>query len=131
MIVMNSDLLTKVDLKQMLDFHVNSGSIATMGVRKHSYDVPFGVVDIENNVIKNIVEKPTQYFFVNAGMYILEPAALSHVNRNEYLDMPSLFTRLAQEGHLTSAFMVHEYWLDIGRSDELEKAEKEFSEHFA
>ena len=130
-LVMNSDLLTKVDFGQMLNFHAEHNSAATMGVRKYSYDVPFGVVNIDDDKIVGIVEKPTQNFFVNAGIYILSPEVKSYIVQNEHLDMPSLFSKLLENNKHTAAYHLREYWLDIGRLDELQKAEREFSEHFS
>ncbi len=124
--VMNADLLTKVNFQQLLDFHKENGAIATMCVRQYDYQVPYGVVSIDGHKFMSIVEKPVQYFFINAGIYILEPEALDFVPKNEYLDMPTLFDKLTQDGRHTIVFPIREYWLDIGQKNDYDRANDEF-----
>lgn len=122
LLVMNGDLLTKVNFHQLLDFHREHGALATMGVREYDMQVPFGVVKLKEDRITSIDEKPVHRFFVNAGIYVLEPDALDFVPRNEYFDMTTLFQRLVEGERATSAFPIREYWLDVGRLDDLERA---------
>ena len=124
--VMNADLLTKVNFQQLLDFHKENGAVATMCVRQYDYQVPYGVVSIDGQKFVSIVEKPVQYFFINAGIYILEPEALDFVPENEYLDMPTLFDKLTQSGKHTIVFPIREYWLDIGQKNDYDRANDEF-----
>ena len=129
-LMMNGDLLTKVDFIQLLNFHNEQKSIATMCVRKYDFEVPYGVVTIENVNIQSIVEKPLQKFFVNAGIYILEPELISSVDGLSYIDMPNLLERQIKQGEKINAFPIHEYWLDIGRIEEYEQARKYYSREF-
>jgi NDP-sugar pyrophosphorylase family protein len=129
-LMMNGDLLTKVDFIQLLNFHNEQKSIVTMCVRKYDFEVPYGVVTIENVNIQSIVEKPLQKFFVNAGIYILEPELISSVDGLSYIDMPNLLERQIKQGEKINAFPIHEYWLDIGRIEEYEQARKYYSREF-
>ena len=129
-LMMNGDLLTKVDFIQLLNYHNELKSIATMCVRKYDFEVPYGVVTIENVNIQSIVEKPLQKFFVNAGIYILEPELISSVDGLSYIDMPNLLERQIKQGEKINAFPIHEYWLDIGRIEEYEQARKYYSREF-
>ncbi len=126
-IVMNGDLLTKVDFKNLLDFHNENNSKATMCVREYDFQVPYGVVEIENYSIKAIKEKPVHKFFVNAGIYVLNKDLINKIDGKSYLDMTDFL-----EGELNdvNAFPIHEYWLDIGKIEEYEKANREFSTVF-
>jgi len=126
LVVMNGDLLTKVNFQQMLDFHMEHRAAATMCVREYDLQVPFGVVKLEGDRIVAVDEKPLQRFFVNAGIYVLEPEALELVPRATQFDMTTLFQLLAQGGRATGAFPIREYWLDVGRLDDLERARLEF-----
>lgn len=127
LIVMNGDLLTKVNFRQLLDFHAEHKAAATMCVREYDFQVPYGVVRLDNkNEVTAIDEKPVQRFFVNAGIYVLEPKVLSHVSKNKALDMPVLFERLIAEKSTVTAFPVREYWMDIGRLDDFQRANGEF-----
>lgn len=129
-LVMNGDVLTKVNLQQLLDFHLDHRVAATMCVREYDFQVPYGVVKLDRHRIASIEEKPIQRFFVNAGIYVLNPEALETVPNDAYFDMPSLFTRLAEEQRETAAFPIREYWLDIGRLDDFERAQAEFGSAF-
>lgn len=131
LIVMNADLLTAVNFGRLLDFHVSQNAAGTMCVREYDLRVPYGVVTINDNVIQAIDEKPVQKFFVNAGVYVLQPEALLHVPKNKYLDMPSLFDRLmTDKPNNTLAYPIREYWLDIGQLSDFEKANFEFHQVF-
>lgn len=126
LLVMNGDLLTHANLANMLDFHDEHRSAGTMAVREYDFRVPYGVVDLDGIAISGIQEKPLQRFFVNAGIYALSPAALEIVPRDKLFDMPALFGRLIETGMTTFAYHLREYWLDIGRLEEFERAQREW-----
>jgi dTDP-glucose pyrophosphorylase len=124
--VMNGDLLTNVNFESMLEFHLLQNSKATMGVRKYDFEVPYGVVTLDKGTILSIDEKPIREFFVSAGIYIFESSCLDLIPENEFYDMPTLFEKLIEDKEKTVPFPIREYWLDIGRIDEYEKANQEF-----
>jgi len=121
-IVMNSDLLTHVNLRGMLSFHDKQGTTATVGVREHLFQIPYGVVNLAGTLVESMVEKPTHRSMVNAGIYALDPKALQRLVPGEYADMPSLLSLLMEEGHSVAAFPIHESWLDVGRPEDLSQA---------
>ena len=129
-LVMNGDLLTKVDFGELLDYHLEQEATATMAVREYNYQVPYGVIDFDGEQITGIREKPSYSFFVNAGIYVLSPVAVAQVNKEEFFDMPQLFNALVMEGQKTTVYPVREYWLDIGRMDDFERAQDEYVETF-
>jgi len=128
-IVMNGDLLTKVDFKNLLNFHCEHNSEATMCVREYDFQVPYGVVEIDNYNIKEIKEKPVHRFFVNAGIYVLNRSLINKVDGKSCLDMTDFLEKELNNGGV-NAFPIHEYWLDIGQMEEYEKANREFSTVF-
>lgn len=130
-IVMNGDILTKVNFQQLLQFHEENKSIATMCVREYNYQIPYGVVRTDGTNLSSIEEKPTETYFVNAGIYIINPEALEHIPNGEFYDMPTLFETLIEKNKKTSVFPIREYWIDIGRMNDFERANMEFSEVFA
>jgi len=130
LIVVNADLLTKVNFQQLLDFHYEHQAMATMCVREYDFQVPYGVVNIDKHRLIGIEEKPLQRFFVNAGIYVLEPTSLKYIPKNEFIDMPAFFEKLIERRHETIAFPIREYWLDIGRSDDYDRANGEYPEIF-
>jgi len=128
--VMNGDLLTNVNFEHLLDYHLANNSMATMCVREYDFQVPFGVVELENEKIKSIEEKPTHNFFVSAGIYMLSPDAIDLIPKNEFYDMPTLFEKIIKLKKNAISFPIREYWLDIGRIEEFEKANNEYHEVF-
>lgn len=129
-LVMNGDLLTKINFQQLLDFHHAHQAQATMCVREYSYQIPYGVVRMDKHLLKSIEEKPVERFLVNAGIYVLEPKALDFIPQDEYFDMPSLFTKIIENNGETTVFPIREYWLDIGQMSDFERANGEFGEVF-
>ena len=128
--VMNGDLLTTVNFEQMLKYHREHQAFSTVCVREHSVTVPFGVVDFEDHRLLGIREKPTQKFFVNAGVYLLDPGVLDHLAANETVDMPALIERTVADGKPSVVFPLREYWIDVGRLDDLQRASDEFQRIF-
>ena len=128
--VMNGDLLTNVNFEHLLNFHFSDNARATMCVREYDFQVPYGVVNVENHRIVSIMEKPLHKFFVNAGIYMINPSALKYVPNDSFYDMPTLFHDLICNGENVISFPVHEYWLDIGEISEYKKANSEYSDHF-
>jgi len=128
--VMNGDLLTNINFEHMMEYHILNKAIATMGVREYDFQVPYGVVKTKKENILSIKEKPVYKFFVSGGIYVLNPEALQLFSGDTYYDMPTLFEELIKNGQRSISFPIHEYWLDIGRLEEFEKANNEYSEVF-
>jgi len=130
-IVMNGDLLTSVNFEALLDYHLQQKSSATMCVRQYEFQIPFGVIDIDHHEITGISEKPIKQYLVNAGIYVLNPDMLEYIPPGGLFDMTELFGAILREKKMTAVFPIREYWLDVGRMTDLEKAnwayEKEFS----
>lgn len=125
--VMNGDLLTNVNFEHLLDYHCLQNAVATMCVREYDFQVPYGVVHVDGSRILSIQEKPIHKFFVSAGIYILSPETISKIPQNEFYDMPTLFEKLINLGENTVSFPIREYWLDIGRIEEYERANSEYN----
>lgn len=121
-IVMNGDLITNFNYEKFLEFHSQQESVATMAARKYDVCIPFGVIKHEGYQISSIVEKPTYEYYVNGGIYILDPMCLNHIPTDSYFDMTALFDRLIAIKEKTAIFPINDYWLDIGRPDDFIKA---------
>jgi len=130
-VMMNGDLLTKVDFSDLLKFHVESGGEATMCVREYDFQVPYGVITANDHKVASIVEKPIHKFFVNAGIYVLSSQLISKVESNSYLDMPHLLQELIDIDEQVNMFPVHEYWLDIGQIEQFEQAQQDSKVYFS
>lgn len=121
-LVSNGDVLTDIRYGELLDFHCRHGAAATMAVRLHEWQHPFGVVRTSGVDIVGFEEKPIARTQVNAGIYVLEPSALDALNAGERCDMPSLFGRLLERSARAIVYPMHEPWLDVGRKDDLDRA---------
>ena len=121
-VVSNGDVLTDIRYGELLDFHVRLGAAATMAVRLHEWEHPFGVVLTSGVDIVGFEEKPVSRSHVNAGIYVLAPAAIGALVPGEHCDMPTLFTRLKAGGARTIVYPMHEPWLDVGREEDLQRA---------
>lgn len=117
-LVTNGDVLTDIHYGDLLDFHVRQGAAATMAVRLHEWQHPYGIVHTEGIDITGFEEKPVSLSHVNAGIYVLEPAVLDHLTGGEHCDMPTLFERLQKKGERTIVYPMHELWLDVGRPED-------------
>lgn len=128
--VMNGDLLTNINFEHMQDYHFSHQSDATMAVREYEFQVPYGVVNINDGKISSINEKPLHKFFVSAGIYMLSPKVLSFIPDNDFFDMPTLFQKLLSENMSTASFPLREYWLDIGKMSDYERANDDYRNLF-
>ncbi len=121
-VVSNGDVLTDIRYGELLDFHSRHDAAATMAVRLHEWQHPFGVVRTDGVDIIGFEEKPITQSHINAGVYVLEPSALDLLKRNERCDMPTLFSRLQERDARTIVYPMHEPWLDVGRPDDYDQA---------
>ena len=126
--VMNGDLLTQVNFDQLMQFHIEQGAAATMCVREYEYQIPYGVIKTEGTSLVAIKEKPVHRSFVNAGIYVLSPEVFEFIPKDMFYDMPTLFEQLISANKKTAVFPIHEYWLDIGRIDDFNRANEQFKE---
>jgi dTDP-glucose pyrophosphorylase len=118
-VVTNGDVITDIRYGELLDFHIRHDADATMAVRVHEWQHPFGVVQTQGIDIVGFEEKPIARSHINAGVYALDPDALKLLNAADHCDMPTLFERLQAQAKRTVAYPMHEPWLDVGRPDDL------------
>ena len=126
-LVMNGDILTNFDAQQLLSFHRTHGAIATLCVREYQWQIPYGVVQIENGRLASIHEKPTRREFVSAGINMLSPEALDLIPSSGPFDMPALMEAVAATGTPPAIYPLHEYWLDIGHLEDLQRAQEDIT----
>jgi dTDP-glucose pyrophosphorylase len=128
-LVLNGDVLTSVDFRSMLNFHKDTSAVMTVGVRQYELQVPYGVVQTDGEEVQYLSEKPNYSFFVNAGIYLLEPEVYQHIPPHNRMDMPELIQRLIELRKKVVSFPVSEYWLDIGQHKDYEKAQCDVISH--
>ncbi len=126
-LVLNGDVLTRLDPIQLLRFHVEHDAVATLGVREHVLTVPFGVIQINGVELAGIEEKPSYTHLVNAGIYVMNPEVVKLLPRGKYTDMPTLLQDTQAAGFRVAVCPIHEYWIDVGRPETLQQAHQEWS----
>lgn len=120
--VVNADVLTNMNFDELLDYHLSKNASATMAVREYCHEVPFGVIRELDGKIIGIEEKPSITLDVNAGIYVLSPPVLEIMPKDQFYDMPNLFKNLADINGSCHCYKINGYWIDIGRKEELIKA---------
>ncbi len=121
-LVMNGDILTRVDFSKLIKFHEEQRCGLTVGVREYDFQVPYGVISVEENRILEIAEKPVHTFFVNAGIYVVDQGLIDRINRHSRRDMTEVIEKQLSSNQSVNAFPIHEYWMDIGMIEQYEQA---------
>lgn len=124
-LVINGDILTGVPFQEMLAYHQKHQAVLTVGVRKYEIQVPFGVVACDGVRITKLQEKPSLSFFINAGTYLLEPSVCDYIPEGQPFDMTDLIQKLIEAGRPVVSFPIMEYWLDVGRQEDYQKAQED------
>nr|WP_317200234.1 nucleotidyltransferase family protein [uncultured Psychrobacter sp.] len=125
LIMMNGDVLTKIDFKHLLDHHESHEFDATMCVRQLEHKISFGVVESENDLITAMVEKPTYRYHINTGIYVLSPECVASVGANQKIDLPTLLAKRMQQNEKVGIYTSYDYWLDIGQIADYQKAQQD------
>lgn len=125
-LVMNGDILTNVNFENLIDFHHRAKAEATMCIREYGLEVPYGVVRLNQNNIIAIEEKPVQQFYVNAGIYVLNPSVIASLEHGSAIDMTQIFEKLVQQKKETVSFPIREFWMDIGKLEDYNRANNEY-----
>lgn len=125
-LVMNGDVLTRLNPSQLLRFHLEHEAAGTLCVREHITTVPFGVVQAKGVELAGFEEKPSYRQLVNAGVYVIDPKLLPLLPAHQATDMPTLLESAQQSGHRVVVCPIHEYWIDVGRPETLRQAHEEW-----
>lgn len=126
-LVMNGDLLTTLDYRDLVNKHKKSGAIATLAVLRREVKIDLGIIETdENNAVKEYIEKPTLKYDISSGIYAFTPVVLRYIPAGRRFDLPDLIRALIQHGHKVNAYRFTGSWLDIGRPDDYTQAVEEF-----
>lgn len=126
-LVCNGDVLTTLNLSDLIAYHRRSGAMATIATHTRNVHVDLGVIQFNGNQeIIGYIEKPTYSYQVSMGIYVFEPGVLKYIERNQYLDFPDLVLRLLASGDRVVGYPFEGYWQDLGRADDYEQAVDEF-----
>jgi NDP-sugar pyrophosphorylase family protein len=128
-LVMNGDVLTDLNLHELVEFHHARNAILTVATHVRRLKIDFGLLDFDDqHRIRRYHEKPEQVHHVSMGIYVYEPAVLRYIEPGRYLDFPDLVLRLIEQGETVCAFPTECLWLDIGRPDDYARAQELYSQ---
>ena len=125
-IVVNADVLTDLDFRAIYQFHRDNNADITAAVKRVSYQVPYGVIEIDHGRIVSLSEKPHINNCVNAGIYVLSRTALQKIPENEFFDMTDLINMLIADNKIVSSYMIQGDWVDVGQKQDYFRANNIF-----
>ena len=128
LLIMNGDILTKLDFRAFHEAHVSAGAAVTLGVREDRHQVPFGLVETQNGLVRKIIEKPVHEYLVSAGIYVMSSEAISPVTPGVRLDVPDLINDVVARGGCVRYHVIREKWIDIGALEDFHRANEERTE---
>lgn len=126
LVLINGDVLTNLDFSDLLEYHKKNSATATICVKEYEYQIPYGVIEGDGLRITSMKEKPVQKYFVNAGVYVLEPEVVNSVVKGCYIDAPTVVEEYIEKRSNVFMFPIHEYWLDIGRVEDFKRAQFDY-----
>jgi NDP-sugar pyrophosphorylase family protein len=129
-IVMNGDILSLVDFSKLYDFALAQKSLLTISIKKEITPFAFGNIFFDGDRVTGIEEKPNIMMYILAGIYVMKPEIFQYFPEDEYFGMDSLILKMLSEDSFVSKYELTEYWLDIGRLGDYEKAQEIYIEHF-
>jgi dTDP-glucose pyrophosphorylase len=125
-LLMNGDIITNIDFKEMAQYHNLKGSLITIAAINHHIKVPFGVLNAEDGILREIVEKPIYTNLCNAGIYMINSKVLEKIPKKEYHDITSTIAEILDSKDRISVFPIYESWSDIGTPEDLLRVDNEF-----
>ena len=128
--LLNADLLTNVSLRAMLRYHRQESNMITVATKLEKNVIPYGVVEQDGSRIVKMSEKPSFSYFINTGVYVIDPAVLAFIPQDTHIDMTDVVEHALSDGKRVGAFPVHEYWLDIGNHEQYARAQEDYPNHF-
>jgi NDP-sugar pyrophosphorylase family protein len=127
-LVTNGDVLTTLDIRELVKTHQKSGAIATIAAHERRVKIDLGVIQFNgNDEVMGYIEKPTYDFSVSMGIYVFEPEVLAYIPYHEYFDFPNLVLRLLENRERVMGYRYDGYWMDLGRPDDYEQAVQDFA----
>jgi NDP-sugar pyrophosphorylase family protein len=128
--VLNGDIITKLNFEQFMQYHIKNENDITIATKKYDMQVPYGVINMKDEHVISLVEKPAVEFYVNGGIYCLEPEAIRHIPENRHFDITELIASYLSANKKVGSFPITEYWMDVGRMDDYSKANVDYDKLF-
>ncbi|WP_238883203.1 nucleotidyltransferase family protein [Clostridium sp. YIM B02551] len=123
--VINGDIFTNVNVEAMMNYHKENNFGITVGVRKYFYEIPYGVIEVENKNIKELKEKPTIDYLINGGIYCLSPSMTEFIPEDTYYEITDLINLCIEKGIPVGYYEITDYWMDIGKLEDYQKVNED------
>lgn len=123
--VINGDIFTNLNVDNMMRFHMKNNYDITVGTRKHSFQIPYGVIDAENNSIQGLKEKPIIEYLINGGVYCVNPDLIDYIPDDEYFEITDLINICINNGRRVGSYEINDYWMDIGKIEDYNKVNRD------
>ncbi|MFQ5921935.1 MAG: NDP-sugar synthase [Anaerolineales bacterium] len=126
-LVANGDVLTTLDLGELVKYHHAQGATATISMHQKQVSIDLGVIQLDGgNKVMNYIEKPSMEYKVSMGIYVFEPQVLNYIPKGKHLDFPDMVMSLLQNGERVVGYPFDGYWQDLGRPQDYQQAWKDF-----
>ena len=122
---MNSDLLTDINYEDLYNLHISTNGEMTLATVPYEVNIPYGVVETNKNKVLALKEKPTYTYYSNAGIYIIKRECISEIPQKIFYNATDLVHKLIDEKRIVTNFPIRNYWLDIGKPHDFEKAQQD------
>jgi NDP-mannose synthase len=129
-VVMNGDILSLINFMDLYDFALSQKSLLTISIKKEITPYAFGNIFFDGDSVTGIEEKPNIVMYILAGIYVMKPEIFKFFPNDEYFGMDNLIIKMLAENETVTKYDLKEYWLDIGRLNDYEKAQGIYDEHF-
>lgn len=123
--VINGDIFTNLNVENMMKFHTENNYDITVGTIRHSFQIPYGVIDTDDNNIKEVREKPVMEYLINGGVYCLKPDLINLIPDDKYFEITDLINICIKNGRKVGSFEIKDYWMDIGKIEDYNKINKD------
>ena len=129
-LMMNGDILSAVDFTIFFNFAISKGAPLTISIKKLITPFEFGNILFDNDFVTKIEEKPDLIHYIMAGIYIVTPEVFDFIPEDTYYGIDKLIEYFLKENTPVAKYEIKEYWLDIGRIGDYEKAQKDYKTNF-
>lgn len=129
-LVMNGDILSNVNFNKLYHFALQKDALLTLSIKKEITPYRFGNISFEGDLVTDIAEKPDFVTYILAGIYIMKPEILNYIPEGQLYGMDKLIKKLLEQKVPVLKYELSEYWLDIGKYDDFQKAQDDYKKHF-
>jgi NDP-sugar pyrophosphorylase family protein len=129
-IVMNGDVLTLIDFSKLYQFALEKKAELTVAIKREIFPFYFGNVYFEGDFVTDIEEKPDIVTNIVAGIYVMTPGIFEYMPENRKFGIDTLMKKMLKKQIPIAKYEMKEYWLDIGRIDDYERAQTAYNTHF-